>query len=145
MSKSQILPCNTSLAEIKAYRPKGIILSGGPSSVNERHAPTVPKKLFDLGVPFLSICDGMQLVTHVLEGEVAKATHREYAGAELLINDTSDLFETYRARSRTVWMSHGDSDRADAEGLPRHRPYDHFPVAAMKCIGQRPVDLLPPV
>ena len=65
---SQILPCTASLAEIKAYGPKGIILSGGPSSVYDRHAPTVPKKLFDLGVPFLSICYGMQLVTHVLEG-----------------------------------------------------------------------------
>jgi GMP synthase (glutamine-hydrolysing) len=131
---SQILPCTASLAEIKAYRPKGIILSGGPSSVYDRHAPTVPKKLFDLGVPFLSICYGMQLVTHVLEGEVAKATHREYGRAELLIDDTSDLFKNIRARSRTVWMSHGDRIERMPKGFRVIAHTDNSPVAAMKSV-----------
>ncbi len=87
---SQILPCTASLATIEAYRPKGIILSGGPSSVYDVKAPRVPIEIFDLGVPILGICYGMQLVTHLLGGEVAKANHREYGRAELLIDDASD-------------------------------------------------------
>jgi GMP synthase (glutamine-hydrolysing) len=68
---SQILPYNVPLASIEAYRPKGIVLSGGPASVYDRRAPTVPKALFDLGLPVLGICYGMQLVTYLLEGELA--------------------------------------------------------------------------
>ena len=86
---SQILPCTVPLATITAYRPKGIILSGGPASVYERKAPHVPRQLFDLGVPVLGICYGMQLMTHLLDGEVAKASRREYGRAELLIDDDS--------------------------------------------------------
>ena len=82
---SQILPCTVSLATILAYRPQGIVLSGGPSSVYEKKAPTVPKEIFDLGIPILGICYGMQLVTHLSGGEVAKSKHREYGRAELTI------------------------------------------------------------
>src|SRR5438067_13053516 len=97
---SQILPCTASLATIEAYRPKGIILSGGPSSVYDRKAPRVPKEAFDLGVLILGICYGMQLVTHCLGGEVAKANHREYGRAELLLDDAAGVHRHLPARFR---------------------------------------------
>lgn len=132
---SQILPCTASLATIEAYRPKGIILSGGPSSVYDRKAPKVPKEVFDLGVPILGICYGMQLVTHLLGGEVAKANHREYGRAELLIDDASDVLKKLPARSRTVWMSHGDRIERMPKGFRAMAHTDNSPVAAMKSVG----------
>jgi GMP synthase (glutamine-hydrolysing) len=132
---SQILPCTASLATIEAYRPKGIILSGGPSSVYDRKAPKVPKEVFDLGVPILGICYGMQLVTHLLGGEVAKANHREYGRAELLIDDASDMLKKIPARSRTVWMSHGDRIERMPKGFSAIGHTDNSPIAAMKSVG----------
>ena len=132
---SQILPCTASLATIEAYRPKGIILSGGPSSVYDRKAPKVPKEVFDLGVPILGICYGMQLVTHLLGGEVAKANHREYGRAELLIDDASDVLKKLPARSRTVWMSHGDRIERMPKGFRAIAHTDNSPIAAMKSVG----------
>src|SRR5499426_4688946 len=90
---SQILPCTVPLATILAYRPRGIVLSGGPASVYEKKAPSVARELFDQGIPLLGICYGMQLVTHLLGGEVARSTHREYGRADLAIDDHSDLFK----------------------------------------------------
>jgi len=130
---SQILPCTVPLATIVAYRPKGIILSGGPASVYERKAPHVPRQLFDLGVPVLGICYGMQLMTHLLDGEVAKASRREYGRAELLIDDESDLFKGVgENRATTVWMSHGDRIERMPKGFRVIAHTDNSPVAAMK-------------
>ncbi|HKN88023.1 MAG TPA: glutamine-hydrolyzing GMP synthase [Nitrospiraceae bacterium] len=134
---SQILPCTASLATIEAYRPKGIILSGGPSSVYDRKASKVPKEVFDLGVPILGICYGMQLVTHLLGGEVAKANHREYGRAELLIDDASDVLKKLPARSRTVWMSHGDRIERMPKGFRAIAHTDNSPIAAMKSVEGR--------
>jgi len=130
---SQILPCTVPLATITAYRPKGIILSGGPASVYERKAPHVPRQLFDLGVPVLGICYGMQLMTHLLDGEVAKASRREYGRAELLIDDDSDLFKGVgENRTTTVWMSHGDRIERMPKSFRVIAHTDNSPVAAMK-------------
>ena len=134
---SQILPCTASLATIEAYRPKGIILSGGPSSVYDRHAPKVDKEIFDLGVPILGICYGMQLVTHLLGGEVAKSNHREYGRAELLIDDVADVLKKMRASSRTVWMSHGDRIERMPKGFRAIAHTENSPIAAMKSVGGR--------
>ena len=135
---SQILPYSASLATIQAYRPKGIILSGGPASVYDRKAPTVPKKLCDLGVPILGVCYGMQLVTHLLDGEVAKATHREYGRAELVIDDASDLFKGVAEGSlSTVWMSHGDRIERMPKGFRAIAHTANAPIAAMKSVGGR--------
>jgi GMP synthase (glutamine-hydrolysing) len=130
---SQILPCTVPLATIVAYRPKGIILSGGPASVYERKAPQVPRQLFDLGVPVLGICYGMQLMTHLLDGEVARASRREFGRAELLIDDDSDLFRGVgESRTTTVWMSHGDRIERMPRGFKVIAHTDNSPVAAMK-------------
>jgi GMP synthase (glutamine-hydrolysing) len=130
---SQILPCTVPLATILAYRPQGIVLSGGPSSVYEKKAPAVPKELFDQGIPILGICYGMQLVTQLSGGEVAKSKHREYGRAELTIDDASDLFAGIgKDRSTVVWMSHGDRIERMPPGFRSIAHTENSPVAAMK-------------
>lgn len=133
---SQILPCTTSLATIEAYRPKGIVLSGGPASVYERKAPTVPTELFDLGIPILGICYGMQLVTHLLDGAVAKATHREYGRAELIVDDDTDVLKGLPREARIVWMSHGDRIERMPKGFTAIAHTNNSPVAAMKSVAE---------
>ncbi|MGH7208319.1 MAG: glutamine-hydrolyzing GMP synthase [Nitrospiraceae bacterium] len=133
---SQILPYSTPLATIQAYRPKGIILSGGPASVYERKAPLISKQVLELGVPVLGICYGMQVITHVLDGAVARATRREYGRAELLIDDASDLFKGVGAGGVTaVWMSHGDRIERLPGGFRSIAHTSNSPIAAMKSAG----------
>ena len=130
---SQIFPCTASLATILAYRPKGIVLSGGPSSVYEKKAPTVAKELFDQNIPILGICYGMQLVTHLSGGDVAKSTHREYGRAVLTIDDESDLFKGVGTKQlATVWMSHGDRIERMPPGFRSIAHTMSSPIAAMK-------------
>ena len=130
---SQILPCTVPLATILAYRPQGIVLSGGPSSVYAKKAPSVPKELFDQGIPILGICYGMQLVTHLSGGEVTKSKHREYGRADLTIDDKSDLFKDIGKDGLTVvWMSHGDRIERMPPGFRSIAHTANSPIAAMK-------------
>jgi GMP synthase (glutamine-hydrolysing) len=130
---SQILPCTVPLATILAYRPAGIVLSGGPSSVYDKKAPTVAKELFDQQIPILGICYGMQLITHLAGGEVGKAAHREFGRADLRIDDRSDLFKDVGADGSTVvWMSHGDRIERMPPGFRSIAHTGNSPVAAMK-------------
>ena len=131
---SEIVPYNTPVARILSERPRGLILSGGPASVYDRKAPTLPASLLEAGIPILGICYGMQLVTHLLGGAVARAARREYGRAELQIEDRSDLFKGIETRvaGPTVWMSHGDRiERMPAEFTAIART-SNSPVAAMK-------------
>jgi GMP synthase (glutamine-hydrolysing) len=121
------------LATILAYRPQGIVLSGGPSSVYEKKSPSVPKELFDQGIPILGICYGMQLVTHLSGGEVAKSKHREYGRADLTIDDRSNLFKGIgEGGSTVVWMSHGDRIERMPPGFRSIAHTANSPIAAMK-------------
>ena len=130
---SQILPCTAPLATILAYHPKGIVLSGGPSSVYDKKSPSVAKELFMQGVPILGICYGMQLVTHLTGGEVAKASHREYGRAQLTIDDQSDLFKGIGEGGGTVvWMSHGDRIERMPPGFRSIAHTENSPIAAMR-------------
>jgi GMP synthase (glutamine-hydrolysing) len=105
----EIHPFNVPLEKIKALNPKGIILSGGPASVYQNDAPRVDPELFVLPVPFLGICYGMGLVNLHFGGAAARADHREYGPAELVIDNDSDLFHGFANTATTrVWMSHGD-------------------------------------
>ena len=104
---SEIKPFNISSEEIKRLAPKGIILSGGPASVFSHEAPLVDRNVFDLGVPILGICYGLQLICHILGGKVARAGHREYGYAELEITVNDPLLNKIKPKSQ-VWMSHGD-------------------------------------
>ena len=128
---SQILPCTAPLATVLAHRPKGIVLSGGPASVYEKQAPTVSAQLFEQGIPVLGICYGMQLVTHLLDGEVARSAHREFGRAELNVDDASDLFKGIGSAS-TVWMSHGDRIERMPKGFHAIAHTANSPIAAMK-------------
>ena len=104
---SEIIPYNTPIDEIKAKKPAGIILSGGPSSVNAEDAHLVDKEIFNLGIPILGICYGMQLTAHLLGGKVEKGTKGEYGKSHLEIVKPCALFEGVSQNS-IVWMSHFD-------------------------------------
>jgi GMP synthase (glutamine-hydrolysing) len=104
---SVVLPCTATLDEIRSYSPIGIILSGGPSSVYDQDAPNADRRVFDLGLPVLGICYGLQLMVHVLGGKVKAADKREYGHAEVEINHDSLLFQSV-PKKLNVWMSHGD-------------------------------------
>jgi GMP synthase (glutamine-hydrolysing) len=103
----EILPFNTPTAKILEKNPKGIILSGGPSSVYAPNAPHVKADLFQSGVPILGICYGMQLISQALKGSVQKASKREFGLAPLHIKSSKLLFAGLPSKLN-VWMSHGD-------------------------------------
>src|SRR2546425_10631090 len=90
---SEILPYNVQLARILERRPAGLIFSGGPASVYDRKAPSIPAPLLEAGIPILGICYGVQLVTQVLGARVARGAHREYGPATLQVDDMTDLFK----------------------------------------------------
>ncbi|MBI2678450.1 MAG: glutamine-hydrolyzing GMP synthase [Candidatus Koribacter versatilis] len=110
---SVVLPCTASLAEIQAYRPIGIILSGGPSSVYDKDAPPMDDRVLTLGAPILGICYGLQVIAYKLGGKVVPATKREYGHADIQVLNGSSLFAGL-PREMSVWMSHGD----EAQELP---------------------------
>ncbi len=130
---SEIRPCTASLEEIKAFAPKGIILSGGPASVYDKEAPQVPRELLDLGVPVLGICYGMQLMAYLLGGKVEHSQKREYGPAELTILDHKDLFYGLEpSRRYRVWMSHGDRVEELPPGFESIAHSDNSPYAAVR-------------
>src|SRR5580698_7543152 len=104
---SVVLPCTASLSEIKACGPVGIVLSGAPWSVYDKDAPPADPRMFELGLPILGICYGLQFMVHTLGGMVRPADKREYGHAEIDIVAESPLFRGLPKR-QAVWMSHGD-------------------------------------
>lgn len=129
----EIYPYSAGLEKIRSFHPKGLILSGGPSSVYDPGAPLIDKAHLDLGVPVLGICYGMQLMTHVLGGEVAKSQKREFGRAELNIHKGEKLFAGIgEGACRTVvWMSHGDRIEKMPPGFSAIAHTDNSPTAAM--------------
>lgn len=131
---SELHPFNTPLERIRAMKPKGIILSGSPYSAYEEGAPISSPEIFDLGIPVLGICFGLQLMAYQLGGEVDKAARREYGHADLKIDDTSDLFEGFgkNGTSTRVWMSHGDHLTRIPGGFQPMAHTDNSPICAIK-------------
>ena len=114
---SVVLPCTAPLKEIQSYRPGGIILSGGPSSVYEKDAPVADEQVLHLGVPVLGICYGLHYMTQKLGGKVRPGEKREYGFADVqLLTDTCALFKGLSGPLH-VWMSHGDEAEALPEGF----------------------------
>jgi GMP synthase (glutamine-hydrolysing) len=111
---SVVLPCTAPLAEIQSYKPIGIILSGGPSSVYDTDAPAADPELLNLNAPMLGICYGLHFIVHHMGGNVRTAPKREYGHAEVSIEDKSSRLFAGLPESMYVWMSHGD----EALGLP---------------------------
>ncbi|MBP5308321.1 MAG: glutamine-hydrolyzing GMP synthase [Clostridia bacterium] len=126
-----LMPFDMPVEKIKAYAPKGIIFTGGPNSVYENGAPTVDKRIFDLGVPVLGICYGAQLIAHLLGGKVAHADTREYGRMEITC-EKGDLFEGI-PKDTVVWMSHTDYVGTVPEGFEITAFSKTCPVAAMQC------------
>ncbi len=106
---SEIVPFNTAFEAVRRFRPKGIVLSGGPRSVYSQEAPVIDKKLFELNIPVLGICYGLQLTAFLLGGKVERADEREYGRALLRVSYPERLFADIEEKKPfVVWMSHAD-------------------------------------
>ena len=128
---SEIIPFGTPAAEIARRQPSGVILSGGPMSVNEAGAPHCDYALFEMGVPVLGICYGMQLMTQVLGGTLTRSSHREFGHADVTVGETGRLFDGL-ARTLKVWASHGDSVAAAPPGFAVVASSATAPVVAIE-------------
>ncbi|TVP88555.1 MAG: glutamine-hydrolyzing GMP synthase [Alkalicoccus sp.] len=127
---SELVTHKITAAEIKEMNPKGIIFSGGPGSVYAEGAPQCDPEIFDLDIPVLGICYGMQLMTHHFNGKVEASNHREYGKATIDVQQESPLFKELPAQ-QSVWMSHGDLVQAPPEGFQTDATNVSCPVAAM--------------
>ncbi len=127
---SEMISYRTPIEKIREKNPKGIIFSGGPASVNQEGAPKVDPAIYDLGIPILGICYGMQLMTLQLGGTVARPEVREYGKAELQLDQNKGIWQDMQD-SEQCWMSHGDSVVNLPEGFEVIAHTAHTPVASM--------------
>ncbi len=128
---SRICRANTTAKELSQMGVKGIIMSGGPASVYEKNAPRCDEKIFELGVPILGICYGMQLGCQILGTEVKPAQKREYGRTNLEITDHSDLFANL-PDTITAWASHGDQVGHIGKDFDKLASTDTCPFAAVR-------------
>lgn len=128
---SEIVPFDISIEEIKRKNPKGIIFTGGPASVYLEDSPKCDPQIFDLGIPVLGICYGMQLMTHMLGGTVERANKREYGTKPVTINNSSPLFTGFRNENNCL-MSHTDFVKDVPAGFEIIGNTNHCPTAAMQ-------------
>ncbi|USB33857.1 glutamine-hydrolyzing GMP synthase [Paenibacillus sp. YPG26] len=125
---SELLPYNTPVERLREISPKGIVFSGGPTSVYAENAPHVDPEIFNLNVPIFGICYGMQLMAQQLNGKVERAAKREYGKADVSFADHSALTKGLESK-QTVWMSHGDHVVELPEGFQIDAFTDHAPIA----------------
>ena len=128
---SEIVRFDISAEEVRALKPNGIVLSGGPASVYDERAPQLDPKIFGLGIPVLGICYGMQLMARHLGGEVEFSTHREYGAGMLHIANGSRLFEGVGPQI-DIWNSHGDKVTALPRGFRSAARTENSPFAAIE-------------
>jgi GMP synthase (glutamine-hydrolysing) len=127
----EIFPYRTRIQELREFAPKAIILSGGPASVTGREKLSSGRGIFEIGVPVLGICYGMQLMGDLFGGEVLYARRREYGKTVLSVDDRSDLF--FRLKDRlVVWMSHGDRVETAPAGFDVLAHTENSSVAAFR-------------
>jgi GMP synthase (glutamine-hydrolysing) len=127
---SEVISYRTTAEQLRQINPKGIILSGGPNSVYSDYAPHCDPEIWQLGIPVLGVCYGMQLMVNQLGGEVLKAERGEYGKASLYIDDPTDLL-TNVEEATTMWMSHGDSVKTMPLGFELLAHTDNTPCAAI--------------
>lgn len=132
----EVHPYDFDVEKIQSFNPKGIIFTGGPNSVYEKGAPKVNAKIFELGIPVLGICYGAQLMMHLLGGEVATAPVREYGKAEVVVNESSPLFEGVCEKT-ICWMSHTDYIAKEATGFEVVAYTESCPVAAVQNVEKK--------
>ena len=128
---SEILPYATTAAKLRENMPKGVILSGGPNSVFEKDSPGIDPEIFNLGVPVLGVCYGMQLMSQTLGGKVEPGERREYGKTELATMPDNNLFAGLPERF-TVWMSHGDRVAKLPDGFLASAASANCPYAAIR-------------
>lgn len=128
---SEIKPFSTTLKDIESMKPKAIVLSGGPASVWDDNAPTIDRELFELDIPVLGICYGMQLTTQLLGGKVERSRVREFGPATLEITNGFDLLSGIPDKS-DIWMSHGDRVLELPPGFESIAGSENSPTAAIK-------------
>lgn len=133
---SELHPHTTTAEDIKKMNPKGIIFSGGPNSVYAEGAPACDPAIFDLDIPVLGICYGMQLMSYHFGGKVERASHREYGKAEITVTNTNKLYEKL-PEQQVVWMSHSDLVVAPPEGFVTDATSLSCPVAAMSDVSRK--------
>ena len=129
---STIVRFDMPASEIAALKPKGLIFSGGPSSVYAPKAPIPDRAIFELGVPILGICYGVQLMAHLLGGKVARGLKREYGKGTLLVTDPSSAIFANLPDSLQVWNSHGDKLVAPPEGFKPVAASDNSEFSAIE-------------
>jgi GMP synthase (glutamine-hydrolysing) len=127
---SELMPYNTPVEKLQELKPKGIIFSGGPASVYEGNAPHSDTRIYDMGVPILGICYGMQLMSHHLNGKVERANIREYGKSDISIHHKTSFF-TGMDDVETVLMSHTDKVIEVPEGFQIDASNESCPVAAI--------------
>jgi GMP synthase (glutamine-hydrolysing) len=127
----EIHPCTASMEDIRAFKPMGIILSGGPASIHAEDSPTLHPEVVSLGVPVLGICYGLQAIAHVAGGRVHKADHREYGRAFLQAEESHLLFSGVKEWPMPVWMSHGDKVDELPPGYRAIAKSNNSPIAAI--------------
>lgn len=127
---SEVLSYRTTAEQLRQLNPKGIIFSGGPNSVYDSGAPHCDPEIWNLGIPILGVCYGMQVMVQHLGGEVAKADRGEYGKASLYIDDPTDLL-TNVEDGTTMWMSHGDSVTQMPQGFELLAHTENTPCAAI--------------
>ena len=127
---SEILPWDIKEEMIRSLNPKGIILSGGPDSVTNSYTPRIPQIVFDLEIPILGICYGMQTLAEQMGGQVISADHKEFGHSELQITKDCVLFDGLQ-KNLNVWMSHGDKVVAMPEGFSLMASTPSCPIGGM--------------
>ncbi|MFL5409211.1 MAG: glutamine-hydrolyzing GMP synthase [Myxococcales bacterium] len=128
----EIHPCTMTLEQIHAFAPRGIVLSGGPASVEAPGAPLVDRGLFDLGVPVLGVCYGLQIMAKLLGGSIDRTAHREYGHARLEVMEPVGPFRDQRKGEHLdVWMSHGDKVSSPPRGFHTIGKSDNSPYCAV--------------
>ena len=114
---AEVVPFHEDIDKILERKPKGIILSGGPASVYAKGAPTLDKRIFDANIPILGLCYGMQLITHLHDGEVERADKQEFGKASLKLDKKDSLIFKNIPDNTIVWMSHADHVNKMSEGF----------------------------
>ena len=128
---SEIVPFDITAEKVRAYAPKGVILSGGPNSVFEEGAPGIDRGIWDIGVPILGVCYGMQLMSQELGGKVQPGEKREYGKTEMTVKPGNELFKGLPDKF-VVWMSHGDRVSAIPDGFKVSATSANCPFAAVR-------------